>query len=104
RVDSHGGLLVTGQFFGTVDFGPGPVTNASSYVQAFVAKYDGVNGAHLWSKRPGKLLPPPPPPGGSGRGVSVDPQDNVVITGYFGGPVDFGGGVLTGAGLMDVFV
>jgi hypothetical protein len=103
-LDSHGNVVVTGQFFGTVDFGPGPVTNASSYVQAFVAKYDGANGAHLWSKRLGKLLATAPTSVGSGRGVSVDPLDDIVITGYYGGPVDFGGGVLTSAGLMDVFV
>jgi hypothetical protein len=103
-LDSNGDVVITGQFFGTVDFGGGSVTNASSYVQAFVAKYSGADGAHLWSKRLGKLLATAPTSVGSGRGVSVDPSNNVVIAGYFGGPVDFGGGVLTSAGTMDVFV
>jgi fibronectin type 3 domain-containing protein len=103
-LDSNGNVFITGQFFGTVDFGGGSVTNASSYVQAFVAKYSGADGAHFWSRRLGKLVATSPTTVASGRGISVDPSNNVVIAGYFGGPVDFGGGALTSAGAMDVFV
>jgi hypothetical protein len=103
-LDSAGDVVITGQFFGTVDFGGGAVTNVSSYVQIFVAKYRGSDGTHVWSKRLGKLVATSPTSVGSGRGIAVDPSNNVVITGYFGGPVDFGGGVLTSAGGMDVFV
>jgi len=37
-------------------------------------------------------------------GVAVDRSGNVVVTGYFEGTVDFGGGPLTSAGFGDVFV
>ena len=53
---------------------------------------------HLWSKGfPGE---------GScmGYSVAVDPSNNVFITGFFEDTIDFGGGKLTGAGGMDVFV
>ena len=103
-LDSAGDVFVTGQFFGTVDFGGGAVTNLSTFVQVFVAKFSGASGSHVWSKRLGKLLATAPTSVGSGRGIAVDPSNNVIITGYFGGPVDFGGGVLTSAGGMDVFV
>ena len=39
-----------------------------------------------------------------GNGVATDSSGNVVITGYFGGSVDFGGGPLSSAGLADFFV
>jgi hypothetical protein len=36
--------------------------------------------------------------------VAVDPSDNVLVTGSFSGTQDFGGGALTSAGGLDVFV
>jgi hypothetical protein len=37
-------------------------------------------------------------------GVAVDSGSNVLVTGYFSGPVDFGGGSLASAGDHDIFV
>ena len=62
-LDSSGNVFITGQFFGTVDFGGGSVTNTNPYAQTFLAKYSGLDGAHIWSKRLGKLVrytPRPP--------------------------------------------
>jgi hypothetical protein len=95
-VDPSGDVLVTGQFQGTVDFGEGPLTSAGADI--FVAKYAGLDGAHLWSRRFGGT--------GSdvGSSVAVDPlSGNVLVTGQFQGTVDFGGGPLTSVGI-DIFV
>lgn len=39
-----------------------------------------------------------------GAGVAVDAANNVILTGWFQGTVDFGGGPLTSAGDRDIFV
>jgi chitodextrinase len=96
-VDSSGNVVITGYFSGTVDFGGGPLTSAGSY-DIFVAKYSS-SGAHLWSKRFGSTSLD------SGNSVSVDRVTNeVIITGYFVGTVDFGGGPMTSTGSYDIFV
>src|SRR5262249_11205115 len=40
----------------------------------------------------------------SSNGIAVDRTDNMVLTGSFGGSVDFGGGALTSTGSADVFL
>jgi hypothetical protein len=94
--DSAGNVLLTGYFGGTVDFGGGALTSAGGS-DLFIAKFDPV-GAHLWSKRFGDA--------GSqvGSSITTDSADNVLLTGYFTGTVDFGGGALTSAGDYDLFV
>jgi len=96
-VDGARNVLVTGQFGGTVDFGGGPLMSADAN-DIFVAKYDA-SGTHLWSKGFGGI-------DGSdiGFGIAVDGARNVLVTGTFGGPVDFGGGPLTSAGGSDIFI
>ncbi len=56
------------------------------------------NGDHLWSKRFGDTDYQ------EGLSVAVDGAGNVLLTGWFGGTADFGGGPLTSAGDMDIFV
>jgi hypothetical protein len=95
-VDALGNVIVTGDFFGTIDFGAGPLTSAGGD-DIFVAKF-GPDGSHQWSKRFG---------GGSDQNVNavaVDPSGNVIITGDFYSTVDFGGGALTSTGRRDIFV
>ena len=56
------------------------------------------SGKHLWSKRLGDE---------SIQSISapaVDASGNVIITGGFRGAVDFGGGVLTSAGMVDIYI
>ena len=94
--DTSGNSIVTGYFYGAVDFGGGTLTSAGAF-DIFLAKL-GPTGAHVWSKRFGD---------GSEQtvqGVAVDEAGNVIIAGYFEGAIDFGGGNLTSAGLRDVFV
>ncbi|UCH85120.1 MAG: PQQ-binding-like beta-propeller repeat protein, partial [Candidatus Latescibacterota bacterium] len=49
-VDEAGNVVVTGSFYGTVDFGGGPI--GAVEVDGFLAKYDS-DGAHIWSRRLG---------------------------------------------------
>ena len=53
---------------------------------------------HLWSKRFGDGDDQ------HARSVAVDASGNVIVTGYFYGTIDFGGGALTSAGGGDIFV
>lgn len=98
--DGFGGIVITGQFSGTVDFGGGPLTDNGGTDDAFLTKFDA-DGNHLWSRQFGSAV-------GNiaivGYGVSVDPSGNVAVAGVMGGIVDFGGGPLTSAGHQDVFV
>jgi len=96
--DSQGNLVMTGYFQGTVDFGCGALTsNGSSYPDIVLAKYS-TTGACLWAKRFGGTLDD------KGQGVTVDANDNVIVTGYFGGTADFGGGSVVGQRGYNVFV
>ncbi len=94
--DSFGNVLVTGQFALTVDFGGGNVSAIGQDV--YVLKLGGVAGAYVWVKNPVST--------GSetGNSITVDSLDNVVVTGYMDGSMDFGGGSLTSAGSADIFV
>lgn len=95
--DGHGNIVVTGFFESTVDFGGGALT-CEGHSDAFVAKYDAV-GAHLWSKRfgdDGHFA--------KGHAVVTDGDGAVIVTGKFGGEVDFGGGPMSAGGNTDVFV
>jgi len=62
-----------------------------------VAKYDA-DGNHVWSQRFGDT--------GSdwSWGIAVDTAKNTLVTGWFAGTVDFGGGPLISAGSSDIFV
>ena len=62
-----------------------------------MAKLTGASGAHVWSKRFGSTSQD------VSTAVAVDDSGNVVVTGYFLGSVDFGGGPLT-ASNIDMFV
>ncbi len=95
-VDGSGDVFMTGYFPGTVDFGGGGLVSAGG-VDVFLAKYDA-SGVHQWSQRFGGVNNDP------GYAVAVDDAGNVMVTGYFGGSVDFGGGNLVSAGSGDVFV
>lgn len=96
-VDAFGDVIVTGDFFGTIDFGGGALTNAGPDKDIFVAKL-GPDGSHQWSKRFGDAGDQ------NVKDIAVDPSGNMIITGDFTGVVDFGGGALTSTGRRDIFV
>jgi hypothetical protein len=93
--DGSGNVIVTGYYFGTVDFGGGPLTSAG-VSDIYLAKFDA-DGNHLWSKRFGDATCQ------GGHSVACDGSGNIVATGLLGGTVDFGGGPLTSSG-SDVFL
>ena len=94
--DGSGNVFVTGNFYGTVDFGGGDLVSAGA-VDIFLAKYD-TNGTELWSQRLG---------GDSldiGYCLATDILGDVVVAGSFYATANFGGGDLTSAGASDIFV
>src|SRR5262245_1401879 len=95
-IDASGNIYVTGTYYGTIDFGGGPMT-ASSGNDTFVVKF-APDGTHLWSTSFSSF------DGDTGKAIAVDPSGNVLVTGFLSGWVDFGGGVLRSAGSADIFV
>jgi hypothetical protein len=95
-VDSSGNVVITGDFSGSVDFGGGPLPNNAYNV--FLAKFSGSDGSQLWSKGFGSST------GAIGYGVAVDKYTNdIVMTGYFNGAVDFGCGPLISSS-MSIYI
>jgi hypothetical protein len=97
-LDSKENVMAVGMFTNTVNFGGGPLTSVDGSWDAFVVKYAGTTGAHLFSRRYGGT--------GSEEAISVaiDSMDNIVVVGQFSGTVDFGGSVgLTAVG-NDIFI
>jgi hypothetical protein len=97
-VDSLNNVVITGYFLGTVDFGGQYLTSGGGYSDIFVAKYTGY-GNLLWANDYGRDDSPE-----GGRGVAVDSNDNVVITGFLYNPVDFGTGLVETAGNGDILL
>jgi peptidoglycan hydrolase-like protein with peptidoglycan-binding domain len=103
-VDILGNMYVAGFFYGTVDFDPG--VGEANLVSAgeddiFISKLDS-DGNYVWAKRIGES---------NHEGIaflSIDFLNNIYITGYFQGTVDFDPGVgianLTSAGSTDMFI
>jgi chitodextrinase len=97
-VDGAGSVVVVGTFFGTVDFGTGPLTAAGGTTDqdVFVAKYSST-GTPLWTKRFGTATAFE-----YVYGVAVDPAGDVLLTGAFAGSLSYGGTALASAGGYDV--
>jgi len=93
--DAQGNVYVTGYFHDGIDLGGG-ILKAGGPDDIFVASYTA-NGTYRWSKVFGQ--------NGHDHGlaIAVDAKGNSYITGYFQYSIDFGGGVLTDAGLSDIF-
>ncbi len=102
--DSHGNLVLVGQFQGTTDLDPGPGTaahTAAGQFDGYTLKLDH-DGNYLWSKAIGG------PEGDVPYIVVVDDSNNLYMTGSFGATVDFDPGPgtfnLTSAGSADAYV
>lgn len=87
QADSKGNLIVTGSYSGTVWFGPTTLVSRG-LTDIFVAKMDST-GNWLWAKSAGGSG------SDTGYGLTVDSQDNVLITGAFLGTATFGTTVLS---------
>ncbi len=88
-VDSTGASVVLGTLNGSVNFGGGSLTSAGG-TDVYVAKY-AASGGYLWSQRFGGSQNDFP------KGIAVDSGGSIVITGYFTGSANFGGGALPGS-------
>ncbi|MBP7810093.1 MAG: SBBP repeat-containing protein [Bacteroidia bacterium] len=102
--DASGNIYVTGYFWGTTDFDPGPgiyVLSSSSPQDIFVCKLNNL-GNLVWARNFA------PSGGGAGTSVFVDALGNVYTTGYFGGTADFDPGAgtytLNASGSSDIFI
>ena len=85
-LDTNGNCYVTGQFDGANDFGGVTRTNLSvGGSDIFVAEYNS-SGVLQWAQRAGGS----PANLNFGRGVGVDTNGNVYVTGGVSGPADFG--------------
>ncbi len=95
-IGPSGGPVIGGEFGGTVDFGGGALTSAGGH-DAFIACFDSL-GVHAWSKRFGDTGDQ------ACRALAVGATGEILATGEFAGALDLGGGTLTSAGDLDVFV
>lgn len=75
-LDNSGNVYITGEYFGASDFGPYNITPAGN-LDCIVAKLDSA-GTYQWL-REGKSVSQV-----ATRGLAVDNNSNVIITGYFG--------------------
>ena len=104
-VDTFGNIYTTGFFANTTDLDPGPgiahYTSAGHH-DIFIQKLDTV-GNFIWGKSFGSSAEFE-----TGRSLHVDAEGSVLVTGNFGGSVDFddGSGVanLTPVGYSDIFL
>jgi hypothetical protein len=95
--ETPGNVIVAGGFQGSVNFGGGALTSLGGYDMC-IAKFSP-GGAHLWSKRFGDAETYQ-----FAQDVAADAAGNAIMTGYFRGGVDFGGGTLGSAGDYDMFI
>jgi hypothetical protein len=104
-VDSRGDIFVAGDFTGDADLGGGATLGLKGN-QAWVAKYSGENGAHLWSRHFGKLRDLGSSAGDLAKALIVDEHGDVLVAGQIEQGADLGegpvGDVLRGAFLMKV--
>jgi len=86
-LDNSDNIVTCGSFYGTSDFGGGPLTSAGG-ADVYFAKYDAL-GNHMWSTSFGDTETQ------YGEFVAVDGSDNIIYAGEFQGTIDFGGGPMT---------
>ena len=94
--DPNGDLLLTGRFFGTMDFGTVQLTSAGG-ADIFLARFDG-NGNCLWAIREG----------GSGADGAASlaraTNGDLLLTGSFSGSATIAGTAFTSQGNADGFL
>jgi hypothetical protein len=95
-VDSEDNCILAGSFSSTLDFGANTLTSAGS-LDAFVAKFNS-SGAYQWAHQYGDA---------SAQwitSVATDANTNIVVTGSFGGAIDFGGVALDAEAGVNAFL
>ena len=95
REDQSGNIYVAGAFMGTANFGGASIT-AVGIQDIFLAKWSGA--ALQWVKRFGG------PNNDYASSMAIDAAGNIIISGVFASPVDFGGTTLTNIDPQQEFV
>jgi len=97
-VDATGNIYCATNFYNAIDMGAGTLTSAGG-LDILVVKF-GSAGNVLWNKRFGATKDQ------DVEGIAVDSAGNLVLTGFFKGSLDFGGGALASNGTTstDVFI
>jgi hypothetical protein len=95
-LDPAGNVLVSGEYFGTVAFGPTVATSAGG-ADIFLLKYDNA-GTLLWSRQFGGTQDD------NGSRVATDAAGNIYVAGDFRLSVAFGTNTLTSAGGSDFYL
>ena len=90
------GVLVVGNFAGSVNFG-GTDLASQGGTDLFVVRFDG-GGNHTWSKRFGDAQ------NQSATAVAIDASGHTLVVGDFAGSINFGSGDLTSTGGTDIFI
>jgi gliding motility-associated-like protein len=88
KVDNNGDIILCGYFFGPAQFGSFNVNSVAGSEDVFVAKIDP-NGNFIWVKTMGGNLTDIP------SAVTVDLNNNILLTGSFQGVATFGAGTFT---------
>ena len=95
-VDAAGNVLFTGKSDTPLDFGGGALPAAGGQ-DALVVKLDPL-GSFIWDRRLGDSA------NQFGADIAADIQNDVFLTGGFEGSIDLGGGPLTAAGPIDLYL
>lgn len=95
--DHSGGVVISGYFWGTINFGGGNLVS-NGFGDAFILKVSAADGSYVWAKKRGGTNID------QGSAIAVDTADNVFAVGFFQGTVDFVSSTLVSAGGKDVFV
>jgi hypothetical protein len=95
-IASAGDVILTGELYGHASFGGETLLNEGG-TDIFLVRLDPAGG-HLWSRRFGDRENQTP------MSVAFDPTGHILLTGSFGGTLDFGGDPLTSDGILDVFI
>lgn len=114
-IDDSNNIYLTGTFFGTADYDPGPGFDTLTYTTAgpcsfqtpctpdiFIAKYD-TSGNHIWARQAGSINNDNP------KNIVCDAHGNIYLSGIFVFNITFGIGsanadTLTSIGTNDAFV
>lgn len=114
-IDNNNNIYLTGTFFGTADYDPGPGFDTLTYITAgpcsfqtpctpdiFIAKYDTA-GNHIWARQAGGINNDNP------KNLVCDTHGNIFLSGTFVFNITFGIGgpvtdTLTSIGTNDAFV
>ncbi|WP_433929113.1 hypothetical protein AB3662_36460 [Sorangium cellulosum] len=96
-VDPSGDIVVAGSFSGGADLGGGPITGLRGD-QAWVAKYSGRTGAHLWSRHFGAPEDHGLGLGDEAQALLVDARGDVLVAGQLAAGAELGKAPIDGAG------